>query len=188
MIINKKKKVIEFLLIGVLIIMSSIFVSATFGVGFANSKLKLYPGEVFDSSFSLQNNNEPGDLNIEAFIEEGAEYLSFTGESKYEVPVGSSVALPVRITVPEDAKIGDTYNLIVLFKNIPGEAEGEGGTVDFVISVRRTIEIEVIPKPGEEAEGTGTMIYWIIGIIILIVIIWFVAKKKGSISGKAVKK
>lgn len=182
----------SFVLIGfMLIIISGILVSG-FGVGFESNKLKLYPGEVLDSSFILQNyQDNAGVLNIEVNIEEGTDYMSLTNGNVFEVPVQSSIIAPVKVSVPQDAKIGDVYKVKVLFRASGGEAEKESGkntAVGFLFSQRRNIDIEVVPKPAPAepeapaSQPTSTannaVWWWILGIVVLIIIIWMIVRAR----------
>ena len=182
-----KNNRLKFLLIGfLLIIMSGVLVSA-FTVGFESNQLYLTPGEVYDSTFSLQNYGADSvDVTVEAVVKEGSEYVSFAQGNTFEVLGKGGLTVPVTFTVPEDAKIGDDYLIKILFKSVAGgsaEGVGVGGaSVGFVVNRERDISIEVVPKPGEE-EGISTMwiILGIIAVLILIAIIWFVVKSKKEV-------
>jgi heme/copper-type cytochrome/quinol oxidase subunit 2 len=51
--------------------------------------------------------------------------------------------------------------------------------VSFTQTLTREFDVNVVAEtPEEETEGISTIWYWIIGIIVVIVIIWFVIKKK----------
>ena len=140
-----KIKGLQFLLAGVVFIfVLSTFVSA-FSVGFESTELRLYPGEVHNSAFSLQNyGTEASDITVEATVEEGGEYMTFPGGTRFDVPANNNIAAPVRIRIPENAKIGDSYPVKVLFKVVSGdvgggESGGQGTTVSFAFNYRRDI-------------------------------------------------
>lgn len=178
----------------IFVILSSIILVSAFGVGFIGNKLNMYPGQVLEDTFSLQNTEEGADnLVIEAQIEEGDEYISFIGENEFEIPEGGNAAVPVRISVPGDANIGDVYTFTLLFKVISGleDVETEGTSIGFAMSQRKTIEIEVIseeeppeelPAPSEEQIGIGWIILGILIVIIIVVLIYFVVKEKKGTS------
>ena len=173
-----------------LIVMSSMFVSA-FGVGFLGSKLNLHPGDTMETAYSLSNNNNNNTLVIGVKIEEGAEYIALLGGDRFEIPGEGNVAVPVRVNVPETAKIGDVYNVKVLFTqlNEAGGAGGKGTTIGLVFNQRSGFEIAVIAKEstsateaGKTTTGMNTWI-WVIGAIAVILIAWLIiakVKKKNS--------
>jgi len=193
--INKKmmKKMNILVIVSLMVVLLISFVSA-FSVAFDSSKLQMYPGEVFESTFSLQNYGNANDITVELTVEEGGSYIELPEGLQYNVKPEASYDLPVKFTVPADANFGDSSSVKILFKVVSGAvgAGGGDGMVGFVINRRRTIEIEVVPKPGEETpQGISTIwiIVGIIAIVILIIIIWMaVKKKKPAAAAKPVKK
>jgi hypothetical protein len=191
--VNKFGNVFAGFLFLVVVFSASAF---AFSVGFESTELNLLPGESYESAFSVQNYGEPSsDVMIEAIIEEGAEYIAFSeGGSTIYVPAKSSVAAFVTISVPEDASVGDSFPLSILFRQISGgvpDNGGEGTTVNFQISRLRTINLNVVserleetPTPTEQTQSSSSgVIWWVIGIIILVIIIWFVIKSRKSNDG-----
>ena len=110
---------------------------------------------------------------------------------RFEIPGEGNVAVPVRVNVPETAKIGDVYNVKVLFTqlNEAGGAGGKGTTIGLVFNQRSGFEIAVIAKEstsateaGKTTTGMNTWI-WVIGAIAVILIAWLIiakVKKKNS--------
>ena len=182
--INKKevKKIrINILVAGLMVVLLTSIISA-FSVAFDSSKLQLSPGEEFESLFSLQNYGNPDDITVELTVEEGGDSISLSEGLEYSVKSESSYGVPVKFTIPETTKIGDSFPVTILFKVVSGAvgAEGGAGTVGFVINRRRTIDVEVVPKPGEEVEGIS-MIWIILGIVLIVIVIaviWFLVKNK----------
>lgn len=185
-----KNKNLRFLLVGVIVIfMLGNFVSA-FAVGFESTELRLYPGQVHDSAFSLQNyGTDVNDITVEAVTEEGEDYITFTEGARFDVRANTNVAAPVRISIPENARVGDNYPIKVLFRVISGDAggneAGEGTSVSFAFSYSRTINLVVVQRPeekpaaaAERASVFSNIWFWIIIIIIVIIILWLVTKAK----------
>jgi len=178
-----KIKRLNILIIGfIFVILSSSLINA-FAVGFSGSKLGIYPNQnSLEESFSLQNYGEDAkDIIVEIVVEEGNEYVSFTQGISYNIPAQSNIAVPIIITPPAGAQVGDKFSFTVLFRSDSGsssESAEEGNIIGFNINQRHVIEIEVVEKPtGEsvqetpqEAEGIS-QIWYILGIILLIVII-----------------
>ncbi len=189
-----KMKIVNLLIIGLLaFVMISVFVSA-FGVGFRGSKLNLHPGEVLDTSFSLQNNDVgTGTITIEAVVEEGGDYVAFVGESnKFNIPEGGNVEAPVRISIPENSRVGDLYKVKVLFRQLNSISGNEGGgtNVGFAFNQRNSFDIEVIEKAPVKGEqppsaseekttaGSTAWIWVLVGIVIVVIIVWLILRKK----------
>lgn len=186
---NVKKIRINLLVVTSLMVVLLISFVSAFSVAFDSSKLQLSLGEEFESTFSLQNYGNSEDITVELTVEEGGDYISLSEGLQYDIKSESSAGVPVKFTVPETANIGDSFPVTILFKVISGAvgSEGGAGTVGFVINRRRTIEIEVVPKPGEEAPKSNLIWYILTGIIIVVIIIWFIVKKRkqDSVSAKS---
>lgn len=190
-----KNKKLNFFLVGVmLIVFLSVFVNA-FSVGFRGSRLGLTPGQTLETAFSLDSSEE-NDATIQITVEEGAEYITFTQGTSFNLPAGENVAVPVRISVPQDANIGDVYTIKVLFKSVGGEgtSAGEGTNIGFVFNHRKTIGIEVIEElvRGEQpAPPKETGLLWIIGlgavIVIIVIVVLLMKSKQGGAAGVAAK-
>lgn len=190
---NMDKSLMKGLSLVIMLVFLTSFISA-FGVGFIGSDLKMYVGQDYDTTFSLRNTEEY-DITLEATIETGSEYLTFTeGITTFNIPQGEYVEFPVKISIPADANIGDEYTVKVLFKNIGDIPEGVGGgtTIGIVFDQRNNINIEVVEKPQPKsttppptppatqtpAETDMTMWYWVIGIAVVLLVVWFIMKKK----------
>lgn len=176
----------SFLLIGIMTLMLCSFVSA-FAVS-SPGNIGLYPGESSEEMFSIQNIAEPAsDMIVEILMVEGGEYISFLEGTTYDVDAGNVVPVKARISVPEDAKIGDVYKIKVTFKPTSIESTDGEGMVQFVSNYVLSLNVEIVPKPGEEApEGISTtwIVLGIILIIIVIVLIWFANKSKKPVVAK----
>lgn len=169
-----------------LIFLLGVSVSA-FGVSMTSSTFELGPGESIDTIFILDNFGEDAsDVTVEIVVEEGSEYITLAGDASFSLAKEGSAEVPVSISVPAEASVGDSYNAEILFRPTSGGEEGAGGegtTIGFVMSQRKSIDIVVVAAAGETT-GDGTppegsnLWLWIIGIIVLIIIIWLVLRKK----------
>lgn len=187
----RKNRILNLFLLSIFVLLINSVFASGFGVGFRGSKFELYPGEMLDISYSLQNNDVgTGTIIIEALVEEGGDYVKFLGENnKFEVPEGANVEAPIKINIPETAIIGDTYNVKVLFRqlNTISETESSGTNVGFAFNQRNSFEIEIKEKPSEIIEGeiawqekeTGNMVFlWLlVGIIAIVIIAWLFIKR-----------
>jgi len=183
---------LKLFIVGALLsIMLSAFVNAL-AVGTDGSEVGMLPGESKESVFLLQNYGEDaGDIVVEAEIEAGSEFISLTGGTSFNVAAGGNAEVPVRYSVPVDAGIGETYNVEVLFRvvsgSVGGESGSEGSTVGFAISPKVSIDLVVESEAGTSAateeqpqSGSSTWIWWVVGIIALILIIWLVMRRKNE--------
>lgn len=171
----------------VLIILFSGYVFA-FGVGSAYHKdhpLEISPGETMEIIFNLQNGPGPDDITARGSVTKGSEIMEMVDSGNILVVVGGSVDVKVRVSMPSDAKIGDVYPVEISFTTI---TEGEAGAFGLGSSVGRGFDVIVVPTAEERArlaeQGviTSWIVYLIVGIVILIIIlvIWFVPKKRKS--------
>lgn len=188
-----KIKSLQFLIAGaVFIFMLSASVSA-FAVGFESNELRLYPGEVYDSAFSLQNYGiNSSDITVEATVEEGGEYITFTEGNRFDVLANNNAAAPIKIKIPTNARVGDSYPVKILFNVISGDVGGSGveagGTsVGFAFSYRREITLKIVPEVTEEKPTTAetpvkeTKAWVWVGLVVIILIglgLWWLVKKK----------
>lgn len=179
-IFNKRKENL-FIIVGLMIIMLSVFVSA-FAVSFPG-KINIYPGGSIDKSFSIQNTMEPlEDITVRVTVEGGGDYVSILEGSDYEVASGETIPVKVRISVPANAKVGDIYTAKVLFETATSEGTG-GGMVQFTTGHRKSFDIEVVSEPGQETPSTLSTTWIIVGIIVIllvIIVVWLIKKNQNS--------
>jgi len=162
------------------------------GIGFSQT-VKVYPGQKYDAAFSLQNVPAgEGDLTFKGTIEEGGEYISFTGGSEFVVPDGGIVHAGYRIGIPSSASVGDKYKVRAVFNAVPvspEESSGGGDAVQFTTGVGVTFDIEVVERPPEPVEpvipetggaGISLWVWVLVGVIVLILIVWMIMKSKKS--------
>jgi len=149
--------------------------------------LEMYPGQIKDVEFLLVN--KAGNDVADAFVtlDESAGIAEIRSGEEYSVPAGArDVKVILRISVPESANIGDTYDVKFSVKAVPEEDQGGnvqlavGYGVSFPVEVVEKSSVPVEPEPQEPAKtGTGNALLWIIAIIVIIIIIyWFIKRKK----------
>ncbi len=184
------KTYIETGILIVFIILLTSYVSA-FGIGCAYYRehpLEISPGETKDIIFNLQNMPGPEDITARGSITKGSEILELIDSGDIFIPVRGSIDVKARVSIPVDAKIGDIYPIEITFTAV---TESETGTFGFGSSVGRGFDVIVVPTAEERARLaeqkpiTSWIIYLIIGIAILIIlVIWFIKKRKTSSSPK----
>jgi len=150
--------------------------------------LILNPGESQTvRAFGLQNMVGNEDLTIQVEQISGLEIAEIIDNSlAYEVPHGSKdVYINMKVTIPEDAKIGEVHNIGATFRNL---ASGDGGNVALTSAIGNNIfvvvgeqietELEEIPIKVEEPEIISKTVkegFSNVGIIVIILIILVVA-------------
>ncbi|MBI2451566.1 hypothetical protein HYV50_00640 [Candidatus Pacearchaeota archaeon] len=190
----------NYLLIGALLFVI-IFVSYVESAGVATSywegyELKMAPGETREVSMRLQNMVGSEDLTFRAELKEGGEIAVLTDENlDYLVPLGrNDVRVNLRITIPQDAKFGDKYNVRVLFREIKS---GEGKTVEFATAVEGSFPVLIVgegeqslqesPTTGQitaESGAKGKIAIILLIIAGVIVIIYLIIKKRKKTEDK----
>ena len=148
--------------------------------------LRLEPGQSTEFVLTLQNmaDVEPVALKVEWI--DNAGIAQFTNpRTTVTVPSGrDDITVPIRVGIPQDAPVGTTYNLHVMFTSV---SEAEGGTVALATGVEKIIPVEVVaeapeeqaPAPAKEAGmSTTTAVMLAIIVIILLAILFFGKKKK----------
>jgi len=180
-----------------LVVTVLLMISIVAGVGFKEVILA-YPGQTVDEFIRMQNLalGDP-DLEFTGTLIDGAGVVSFIGSSEYEVPNGEIVDAPIRISVPSDAQIGQVYTISMVFRSVPVSADvDEGNAVQFTQSVGFSFDVKVVEQsqipeatPDELPATTGdnTLLYILVvlGVVILIVIIWFALRKNKDQTNKS---
>lgn len=192
--INKKNKIMKkYLIIGILFLFVFPLVSAI-GVGSiytgSESPLKLIPGEEKIVFLELQNWDSEEDIALEGEILKGMD-MAYLKDSKTEVAYQQKVNTEMVVKAPENARVGDIYNIEYIFRQVPPEQKG--GTLTFSQSLIRNFDVVIVeeavpeaPAPAPSPKGGFKVGFgWIILLIILIVVvILLIKKRKGSLSKK----
>ena len=116
----------------------------------AGNPLILNPGESqLVQAFGLQNMVGNQDMTIRVEQASGFEIAEILDSSlDYKVPYGrKDVYINMKVTVPEDAKIGDIYSIGANFRSL---VTGEGGNVQLTAGIGNSIVVVV----GERVEET----------------------------------
>lgn len=170
-----------------LLILGISFVSA-FSVSspyMANKELNVFPdSKITDLEFVLQNGGgATEDVNVRVLVLEGSEIINITNEDNiYTVTPGAKVPVNLRITLPEDVKIGKIYNIRLEFSTVSLGPSGEFG---FGTGQEQNFKVVIIKEvvPGEEV--SGILLYVILGIlVVLVVVVLILIKRKNKISEK----
>lgn len=140
------------------------------------SGLRLSPGETKEIYLTLQNIVGQEDLYIQGNILNGSEIVKLSDSNTlYSVPLGSKTKVNMTITIPEDAKLGDKYLIDLSFTTVK---VGGAGAFGFGSSIGQKINVIIGSDSEIKTKQTTQTIYIVIGIVILLAIIIFVAKKK----------
>lgn len=170
-----------------LLILGISFVSA-FSVSspyMANKELNVFPdSKITDLEFVLQNGGgATEDVNVRVLVLEGSEIINITNEDNiYTVTPGAKVPVNLRITLPEDVKIGKIYNIRLEFSTVSLGPSGEFG---FGTGQEQNFKVVIIKEvvPGEEV--SGILLYVILGIlVVLVAVVLILIKRKNKISEK----
>jgi uncharacterized membrane protein len=170
--------------LAMLIILGISFVSA-FSVSYPymeNKTLNIpLNSKVTDLEFVLQNGGGATEnVNIRVNILEGSEIINITNEDNvYAVSPGDKIPVNLRITLPDDAMVGSTYNIHLEFTTVSLGSSGEfsigtGQEQDFKVVVGNKFVAEKTPFVFSKV-----LVWLIIGILLLILIIaMFLSRKK----------
>jgi hypothetical protein len=187
---KKSRVLMTFLVAGVFAVWFSILVGAI-SIG-SPGAVNLEPGSSSETSFSILNKGESAeDVVVEVVVEEGSEYITFLDGTTFDVPAGQVASVPTRISVPASANVGDQYKVTIVFVPLEGGEGSEGGTVDLTFGFKSSFNVNVVEKiteegvvgeeSVEEGEGVGTgILWWILGLVVLILIIWWLVAKSKS--------
>ncbi len=150
----------------IIVVIVGAFASASLGISFPNA-ISLHPGETYESSFSIQNVLEPTkNITLEITIENGQEYIQFPEGTTIQLAKGEIKNVPVKISLPKNAR-ADKYNVQILFQ--PTAAQSQSGTLDLVLAIRKSFDIEVIKKTNNLL--IITIVLLSIAVLILILIL-----------------
>ena len=156
--------------------------------------LEMLPGQMKEISFNLQNCPSlketcvKEDVNIIASFEEGEEIAEIISGSEYNIQFGTAdTNMVLRISIPQEATIGDSYNIRFSIASPPREEEGNiqlklKYSVDFPVVIVGESAVQSTPTTQiEEPEtklGTVTVTILIIAAVLLIIFIILLKRKK----------
>lgn len=176
MVMNKKIEIVGILLILFIGIgfVSAISVSTPY---MENKELKLFPGEIKDLTFVLQNSAATENINVRVNVLEGSEILTLTDETNiYEIIPGDKVPVNMEIKIPEEFEIGEKYHIKMEFAT---QTEEQSGTFGFGVGIQQNFDVIIGEEIKEKLEiNPGLMVLIIIILIILFRVL--LKKKKGK--------
>jgi hypothetical protein len=144
---------------------------------FDTRPLELSPGESRETSLILRNFDEPEGVSdfVEASFVDDVGIASFVdSDLTYEVPFGGEhVNVPLMISIPEDAEIGETLEIKVLFSDVSSSGGGEGN-VNFVVNLVGEVIVEIVedvplqPEEVSDESDLGSVLFWgVVGFLVL---------------------
>jgi len=140
--------------------------------------LKLAPGESKTVILAIQN-TEPEDMTVEATV--NSPIAKITGSSIFSVPSGEvNKPAKIKVEVPEDAEIGTKYKVYTTFRQV---TSGEGGMLRLSGALTTNFPVEVVGEQESElyvapSESPNHSLFIILGIILIGMIIFFIAKTR----------
>lgn len=177
-------------LIFLMIVALAFEVSATVGVTsfyYENNPLIVNQGEVKDIMFTLQNHGGDADAVVNVELAAGSEIAELTDENlKYNVPLDSDgIPVPMRITIPEDAKPGDQWSVGASF-SIKYNPKGAGSVQ---LSSTYFKDFKVIVKTPEATSNATknisllnspltSFIFLLVILVVLVLLIKLLSRKK----------
>ncbi|MDP2947389.1 MAG: hypothetical protein Q8N88_04705 [Nanoarchaeota archaeon] len=183
--INKRIKFMGIFLVVVLVL--SLGLISAFGTSCDYSitnPLKMSPGESSIITVKAKSSPTEGNLTIKAQMVNDAGIAELVDSNKqYFISPGlaGDGIVNIRISIPEDAVLGEEYEIEVNLLDISG-LDGVG-TIGITTSISNKIKVivaeKIIPSAPETPKETGiNLIWWIIAIIVIIAIILLLIKKK----------
>ncbi len=189
-------------LLGIIILLS-INVYA-FGVStsyWPENPLVLEPGESRDVYFTLQNGaGATEDVIAKVELINGKDITQLLDkDDSYLVPAGGSVRVNLRVTIPDNAKVGDTYTVGISATSTPSKVRGPvlfGSGVDatFPILIQKHEPVPITPtaEAVKEVKKEYNLLS-LVGMLLVIAIVIFIFyklhyKKSGTDTKKRGKK
>ncbi len=181
-----KMKTIESSIAFVLLIVVLVSSVYAFGVAGYADPVKVKPGESIDLAFRLQNMGAEGeDYSVEYNLvgDEGIQVVLLDNVSSYDLPAGTKARVNFRVIVPEDAKIGASYLVRVLFyanrkgsdKNEPlGIRTGMGDRVTILVSDETDDSSKITPRQEpqiEQPKGNNKLAVLVV-LVLIAILIW----------------
>jgi uncharacterized membrane protein len=175
---NKPNKI--YISLALLMILEVSFVSA-FAVGgpyMPNKELILAQNSgTSDLQYTLQNGGGATEsITVKVNMLEGSEVAALTDESDtYTVAPGDIIPVNLKITVPSNSTVGETYNVRLEFITA---TPGQSGQFGFGTGQEQSFTVVVGEKIIPEKQNTGALLYIIIGILLVLVIMVLVLIKR----------
>lgn len=178
----------KFFIIGIFIILVCPLIIAELGLSsdyHNENPIRVDLGDVREIIIGRFINTGNEDINLDIGLVEGFEIAELLDE-KIRVLANSKENLKIKISVPNNASRGDSYNIGIKYTEVSSEEEGM-----VVIDSSNTIFVPVVVEKLAEVKKDvikKNIIWIILGIlviIILVVVIKFIFKEKQAFSEPA---
>ena len=177
----------KFFIIGIFIILVCPLIIAELGLSsdyHNENPIRVDLGDVKEIIIGRFINTDNEDINLNIELVEGFEIAELLDE-KIRVLANSKEKLRIKISVPNNASRGDSFNIGIKYTEVSSEEEGM-----VVIASSNTISVPVVVEKLAEVkkEASKKNIIWImiilgiLVIIILVVVIKFILKEKPAFS------
>ncbi len=163
-----------------IIIILSLNVSAWGVTSFYTNPITIYPGQVQEIEYWLQNIADNHDMYITANVVKGSEFFSIDSKNNYFVKQGiKDVKVHGKIDIPSDAQIGDEYYIEIKFEESLPQTN-PAGAVGVGTSVSKVIEVLVKEQPTSTSKFLSqvTSILTLVGVILVVLVILYCFIKK----------
>jgi hypothetical protein len=171
--INKRYLEVGILVGMLILISSSVSAFAVSSAYWKENPIIISPGETKNIQLILQNMAGTEDISAKGAILEGFEIAQITdADDVYLVPLGQKTPVNIQLSIPEEAEVDDTYELRVSFTTLTTDTGGFG----FGSSVERVFPVIIFKEPGPKV--ASWIIYLAVGILIALIIVFFVLRKK----------
>ncbi len=127
-----------------------------FGVSIDPSPLKIIPGATAEIPLNIQNMIGDSPIKITMQWIEGEEIAQIAGGTTYTLQPKTEVNLKIKVSIPKNAKIGDSYNIKLKVSPAPaGEGQIEVTTAYLVEKPILVVsEAPQSPSPQEQPAAT----------------------------------
>ena len=157
-----------------------------------DNPLYVYPGEVKEFSYTLQNMVGDKNLKMQATVEGDSSIISLIDSNTiYDVPLGrSDVAVKVKITVPSNAQIGQEWQVGLRFDTVESTVEGRPVSIGSAFSKGFKVIVGNPPSQEESISGQSSkpllsenltsLVILVVILIVLFVLISYFHKKRND--------
>ncbi len=155
-----------------------------------DNPLKMYPGEIKNIQFVLENSvsEEKSAEAIISLIDSGG-ISEIIGKTEFTIPPGSKdKKVELKVSIPNNAQIGELYNIKFSVKPANTQQEGNiqaviGYDIEFPVIVTEKSQIPI--EPISTTEGKSNYTIFIIILVILVIAIltlYFIYKRKSNLN------
>jgi len=152
-------------------LISAFGVSADYWEG---NPLSLGRGESKVVNLNLQNNIGSEDVTVQVTLKQGSDIASISKDT-YFVAFQTSVPVPVTISLPSDAIVGDLKKVLIEVKTI---TSGDSGMVAIGTGYNWAFDVQV--KEPEKKSLDYILWLWVLVLLIAIVLVSMLVRGKKS--------